>query len=74
MEPPRLSLVHQTSAPRAKGNALLANIATGSLLVALFSGSCAFGVGKGLSRFTRPLAYGALALAIVLYAVGAVSS
>jgi hypothetical protein len=69
-----LSPVHETSASRAKGGILLANIATGSLIVALFSGSCAFGVGKGLSRFTRPLAYGALALAIVLYAVGAISS
>lgn len=47
---------------------MLANIATGSLLVALFSGSCAFGVGKSLSRVTRPLAYGALAVALVLYA------
>jgi hypothetical protein len=52
---------------------LLANIATGSLVVALFSGSCAFGVGKGLSRFTRPLAYGALALALVLYAANAIT-
>jgi choline-glycine betaine transporter len=48
---------------------MLANIATGSLVVALFSGSCAFGVGKGLSRFTRPVMYVAFALAIVLYAL-----
>jgi hypothetical protein len=46
---------------------MLSNIATGSLMIALFSGSCAFGVGKSLSRFTRPLAYGALAVAVVLY-------
>lgn len=46
---------------------MLSNIATGSLMVALFSGSCAFGVGKSLSRITRPLAYGALAVAAVLY-------
>jgi hypothetical protein len=48
---------------------MLANIATGSLVIALFSGSCAFGVGKGLSRFTRPVMYGAFAIAIALFAV-----
>jgi hypothetical protein len=48
-------------------NTMLSNIATGSLMIALFSGTCAFGVGKGLARFTRPLAYGALAVAVVLY-------
>jgi hypothetical protein len=57
----------------AKGNNMLSNLATGSLVIALFSGSCAFGVGKGLSRFTRPLAYGALAAAMVLYAVDFIS-
>jgi len=48
---------------------MLHNLAIGSLVVALFSGSCAFGVGKGLARITRPLAYGALAIAVVLYVV-----
>jgi hypothetical protein len=52
---------------------LLANLATGSLVIALFSGSCAFGVGKGLSRFTRPLAYGALAIAVALFVADAIS-
>jgi len=52
---------------------MLSNLATGSLVIALFSGSCAFGVGKGLSRFTRPLAYGALAAAMVLYAADFIS-
>ena len=46
---------------------MLHNLAIGSFVVALFSGSCAFGVGKGLARITRPLAYGALAIAVALY-------
>jgi hypothetical protein len=53
---------------------MLSNLATGSLVIALFSGSCAFGVGKGLSQFTRPLAYAALAVAMVLYAVDFIRS
>jgi hypothetical protein len=48
---------------------VLSNIATASLVIGLFSGTCAFGVGKGLARIMRPLTYGALALAVVLYAV-----
>jgi hypothetical protein len=47
---------------------MLANIAAASLVVAVFSGSCAFGVGKSLGRIMRPLTYGALAVAVALYA------
>ena len=48
---------------------MLHNLAIGSLVFALFSGTCAIGVGKSLSRFTRPLTYFALTLAVVLYVV-----
>ena len=48
---------------------MLHNLAIGSLVVAFFSGTCAIGVGKGLSRITRPLTYAALAAAVVLYVV-----
>jgi len=47
---------------------VLSNLATGSLVIAIFSGSCAYGVGKDLARIMRPLTYGALAIAAVLYA------
>jgi hypothetical protein len=53
---------------------LLHNLAIGSLVFALFSGTCAIGVGKSLSRFTRPLTYTALAIAVVLYVVDTFSS
>jgi hypothetical protein len=53
---------------------MLHNLAIGSFVVALFSGSCAYGVGKGLARITRPLMYLGLAAAVVLYAVDAFSS
>ena len=46
------------------------NIATGSLVLAMFSGVCAFGVSDGLARITRPIMYIALAVALVLFAVG----
>jgi len=49
---------------------MLSNLATGSLVVALFSGVCAFGVPDGLARITRPIMYIALAVALVLFAVG----
>ena len=47
---------------------MLHNLAIGSLIVAIFSSTCAFGVGKNLGRVMRPLMYGALAVAVVLYA------
>lgn len=47
---------------------MLSNIATGSLIIGIFSGSCAFGVGKNLGRIMRPITYAALAIAAVLYA------
>jgi len=53
---------------------LLSNLAAASLVIAIFSGSCAFGVGKSLGRIMRPLTYAALAIAAVLYVVAAFSS
>jgi hypothetical protein len=52
-----------------KENTMLSNLATASLVIAIFAGSCAFGVGEGLGRIMRPLTYGALAIAVVLYVV-----
>jgi hypothetical protein len=49
---------------------MLFNVATGSLILSLFVGTCAIGVSKSLARITRPVAFGALALALVLYAAG----
>ena len=48
---------------------MIANIATTSLVIAIFAGSCAFGVGKTLGRIMKPVTYGALAIAVVLYVV-----
>jgi hypothetical protein len=48
---------------------MLFNLATASLVIAIFSGTCAFGVGKSLERIMRPLTYGAFAIAVVLYVV-----
>ena len=48
---------------------MLHNLAAASLIIGLFSGTCAFGVGKGLSRIMRPLMYAALAAGVVLYLV-----
>jgi len=53
---------------------MLHNLAIGSLVFALFSGTCAIGVGRSLSRFTRPLTYAALGIAVVLYVVDVFSS
>jgi hypothetical protein len=52
---------------------MLFNLATTSLVIAIFAGSCAFGVGKNLGRIMRPITYGALAIAVLLYVVGFVS-
>ena len=46
---------------------MLHNLAMGSLVVAIFSGTCAFGVGKGLQSIMRPIMYGALVAAVGLY-------
>ena len=48
---------------------MLFNIATGSLIFGLFTGTCAIGVSDSLARITRPITYVALAAAVVLYAV-----
>jgi hypothetical protein len=53
----------------AKEETMLANIATGSLIFALFSGVCAIGVSDSLARITRPITYVALSIAVVLYAM-----
>jgi hypothetical protein len=50
-------------------NTVLHNLAAASLIIGIFSSTCAFGVGKGLASIMRPLTYGALALAVVLYLV-----
>jgi hypothetical protein len=50
-------------------NTMLHNLAAASLIIGLFSGTCAWGVGKNLTRIMRPLTYGAIAVAVVLYAV-----
>jgi hypothetical protein len=65
----------QTSVSSSKGKkTMLHNLAIGSLVFALFSGTCAIGVGRSLSRFTRPLTYAALGIAVVLYVVDVFSS
>jgi hypothetical protein len=48
---------------------VLHNLAAASLIIGLFSGTCAWGVGKNLARVMRPLTYGAIAAAVVLYLV-----
>ncbi len=48
---------------------MLHNLAAASLIIGIVSGTCAFGVGKGLTRVMRPLMYGAIAAAVVLYLV-----
>ena len=48
---------------------MLHNLAAASLIIGLFSGTCAWGVGKGLARIMRPLTYVGIALAVVLYLV-----
>lgn len=48
---------------------MISSLATASLVIAIFASTCAFGVGKNLARIMRPLTYGALAVAVVLYAV-----
>lgn len=46
---------------------MLANLAIGSLIVAIFSGVCAYDAVKSVKMITLPLACIALAAAIVLY-------
>ena len=46
---------------------MLSNIATTSLIIGIFAGTCAFGVGKNLGRIMRPLTYAAFAIAAVGY-------
>lgn len=48
---------------------MLANLAIGSLIVAIFSGVCAYDAVKSVKMITLPLACIALAAAIVLYAM-----
>jgi hypothetical protein len=43
------------------------NLSTGFLLLAVFSGACAYGTGDSVERVARPLAYGALAMAAAYY-------
>lgn len=45
---------------------MLSNLALGSLVVAVFSGSCAFGVGDGLKRITRPMIVAVKALGLAI--------
>ena len=49
---------------------MLFRIATTSLVIAIFSGSCAWGVGKNLARIMQPLTYAAFGIAMVLYIAG----
>jgi hypothetical protein len=44
---------------------MLANLAAGSIMVAIFSGICSYDAIQTVRRFTLPLAYLALAAAIV---------
>jgi hypothetical protein len=48
---------------------MLSNLAIGSLIVAIFSGVCAYDAIKSVRMITLPLAYVALAAAVVLYGV-----
>jgi hypothetical protein len=65
-----VSILRRDGDPAQQENIMvLSNVAAVSLVVAIFSGSCAFGVGDNLARIMRPITYAALAIAAVLYVV-----